>query len=156
MRNRPKIYKLVIGLALTWCHCSPANAPTRLSTLAICNEYKLDDVACACDGGGQVGANHIPARRAGVKTAAAPEAALKGGVLRESATAFLHQSCPVTVCDCQVVAAIGTMIVVDIKCSEFQENFHSLLHLYLLNLLKVVGILVGVVWRGDYTCGLGV
>ena len=76
-------------LTLTWCHCAPADTPTRVSTIiVISTEHQLDDVACACYVG------------------------RKGG-----ATALLHQGCPVPVRDCQVVVVTGGMVL-NVKCSE--------------------------------------
>ena len=66
-----------IVLALTWCHCTPADTPTRPCPTAISTEHQVDDVACA---------SYIS--RQGV-VAAAP----------------LHQGCPVAVRDCQVVVS---------------------------------------------------
>ena len=63
-------------LTLTWCHCSPAETKARLCITAISAEHDLDHVAYACDGSWEGGA-----------------------------AALLHQGCPVTVRDCQVVVA---------------------------------------------------
>ena len=76
-------------LTLTWCHCAPADTPTRSCITAISTELQLDDVACACYVG------------------------RKGG-----AAALLHQGCPVPVCDCQVVEAMTSGRIVNVKCSE--------------------------------------
>ena len=75
-------------LTLTWCHCNPADAPTRPCIKAISSEEKVDDIAGAYDGGRQ-------------------------GV----AAAFLHQSCPVAVRDCQLVEVAGGLGL-NVKCSE--------------------------------------
>ena len=67
-------------LTLTWCHRTPADAPTRVFTIiSISSEHQFDDVACADYVGG------------------------KGG-----ARALLHQGCTVTVHDSQVV--VGTEV----------------------------------------------
>ena len=110
-------------LTLTWCHRTPADTPTRVSTIiAISLEHQLDDVACACYVG-----------RKGV------------------ATALLHQGRTVhPVCDCQVVVATGGMVF-NVECSEMQRKDLSLLHCYHLCLLNVAWVFVGVVWRGDFT-----
>ena len=112
-------------LTLTWCHCNPADAPTRSCITAISSEHQVDDIASAYDGGRQGGA-----------------------------AAFPHQSCPVAVRDCQmVVATVGIpWIFVNIKSSELQWEDLTLLHLYRLCLLKVVWIAARVVWWGDHTC----
>ena len=73
-----------------WCHCSPVDAPTHRSTIVISTEYNLDNVGSASDGGRQ-----------------------------GEAAALLHQSCSVTVHDCQVVILTGGMGL-NVKCSELQ------------------------------------
>ena len=104
-------------LTLTWCYCTPADTPTRVSTIpVISTEHQLDDVACA----GYVGR--------------------KGG-----AAALLHQGCPVPVRDCQVVVATGGMGF-NVKCSELQRKDQSLLNLNCLCLIKALWIVVRVVW----------
>ena len=78
-------------LKLTWCHRSPAETKARVSTIIIISaEHEPDRVGSACDGGWQGGA-----------------------------AALLHQGCPVTVRDCQVVVAAGG-VRLNIKCSELQ------------------------------------
>ena len=84
-------------LTLTWCHRTPTDTPTRVSTIrVISDEQKLDNVTCACYVGRQ------------------------GGAIRGGAAAFLHQSCPIAVHDCQVVGAIMVkgMDILYVKCSE--------------------------------------
>ena len=103
-------------LTLTWCHCAPADTPTRPCTTATSTEHQLDDVACA----GYVGR--------------------KGG-----AAALLHQGCPVPVRDCQVIEATGGMGF-NVKCSELQIKDQPPLHLDRLGPLKDVWIVVRVVW----------
>ena len=71
-------------LILTWCHCSPAETKARLCVTVISAEHEPDRVGSAC-----------------------------GGVWQGGATALLHQGCPVTVSDCQVVVA--KIRVFDIK-----------------------------------------
>ena len=65
-----------IMLTLTCCYCSPTYIPTSACITAISAEVNPDHVAYACDSGWQ-----------------------------EGAAALLHQGCPVTVRDCQVVVA---------------------------------------------------
>ena len=105
-------------LTLTWCHCTPADLPTRVSTnigSAISAEVELDDVALAGDVGRQGGADTLASNL---------NVAIRGG-----ATALLHQGCPVTVRDCQVVGATNDILIVifivivlilgfNVKCSE--------------------------------------
>ena len=80
-----------ILLTLTWCHRTPVDTPTRVSTIIVTStEQKVDNIACASYGSRQ-------------------------GV----AAAFLHQGCPVAVRDCQVVEATGG-IGLNVKCSELQ------------------------------------
>ena len=67
--------------ALTWCHRTPADTPTRSCSIAISAEHQVDDVACASYGSRQGGA-----------------------------TALLHQGCPVAVRDCQVVVGTGGLV----------------------------------------------
>ena len=89
-------------LTLTWCHCSPAETKARLCTYAISAEHDLDHVASACDGGWQGGADTLSSF---------------------GAAALLHQGCPVTVRDCQVVAAtVGTPggSILDVEIIKFQ------------------------------------
>ena len=90
----PKHHHLAdILLTFTWCHCTPADTPARISTItAISNEHQLDNVAFACYVGWQGGA-----------------------------AALLHQGCPVPVCDCQVVVVV-VAAVCDLKCSELQRE----------------------------------
>ena len=77
-------------LTLTWCHCTPADTPTSPCISTISTEHQLDNVACA------------------------------GYVSRQGgATAFLHQSCPVAVRDCQVVVVTPDILLgLYVKCSE--------------------------------------
>ena len=75
-------------LTLTWCHCAPADTPTRSCITAISDEHQLDDVACACYVGREGGA-----------------------------AALLHQGCPVPVRDCQVVGGTS-VTGLNVKCSE--------------------------------------
>ena len=77
-------------MGLTWCHCTPADTPTRPCIKAISTEQKVDDVACA---------SYVS--RQGV------------------AAAFLHQGCSVAVRDCQVVVGTGG-VRLNVKCSELQ------------------------------------
>ena len=91
-------------LTLTWCHCNPADAPTRSCGTAISSEEKVDDIASAYDGGRQGGAHTLASNQ---------NAAIRGG-----AAALLHQSCPVPIRDCQVVGAITGRRRVNVKCSE--------------------------------------
>ena len=108
---------MLLMLTLTWCHCTPADLPTRVSTnigSAISAEVELDDVALAGDVGQQGGADTLASNL---------NVAIRGG-----ATALLHQGCPVTVRDCQVVRAtdVGVIVIVivllilgfNVKCSE--------------------------------------
>ena len=91
-------------LTLTWCHRTPADTPTRPCISIISNERQLDDVACA----GYVG------RQGGADTLVSDQnVAIRGG-----SAAFLHQSCPVAVRDCQVVVTVGIPQCVNVKCSE--------------------------------------
>ena len=79
-------------LTLTCCYCSPTYIPTSACITVISAEVYPDHVAYACDGGWQGGA-------------ASP----------------LHQGCPVTVRDCQVVVETVGMCVnprINVKCSE--------------------------------------
>ena len=109
---------------VTWRHRTPADTPSRPWNIAICNEHKVDHVACACYIGRLV-----------------------------SAAASLHQGGPVAVYDCQVVRATQGVIRLNVKCSELQEQDQSVLHLYRFCLLKIVGIVDRVVrWRHN-TCG---
>ena len=89
-------------LTLTWCYCTPSDTPTRPCNAAIGDEHQVDDVACACYGSRQGGADTLASNK---------NVAMRGG-----AAAPLHQGCPVTVRDCQVVRAI---IGINVKCSEF-------------------------------------
>ena len=75
-------------LTLTWCYCTPADTPARPCNAAIGDEHQLDDVACA----GYV-------------------------CWQRGSTALLHQGCPFTVRDCQVVV-VTSGFGFDVKCSE--------------------------------------
>ena len=95
-------------LTLTWCHRTPADTPTRVSSInAISTEHQLDNVACA----GYMG------RKRGADTLASDQ---NVDVIRGGAAALLHQGCPVPVRDCQVVEATGgtTVMGFNVKCSE--------------------------------------
>ena len=89
-------------LTLTWCHCSPADPPTKSFNIVISSEHQVDDIASAYDGGRQGGADTL---------------ATNPSALRGVAAAFLHQSCPVAVRDCQMVPETGGTVF-DVKCSE--------------------------------------
>ena len=65
-------------LTLTCCYCSPTYIPTSACITAISAEVKHNHIAYASDGGWQGGA-----------------------------ASLLHQGCPVTVRDCQVVVTVG-------------------------------------------------
>ena len=91
-------------LTLTSCHCTPADTPTRPCTPVTSNEHQLDNVASA----GYVG------RQGGADTLASNQNVAIGG----GAAAFLHQGCPVTVRDCQVVPVTVGMVL-NVECSEF-------------------------------------
>ena len=77
-----------ILLALTWCHRTPANTPTRPCGAAISTEHQINDVAFACYVGREGGA-----------------------------AALLHQGRPVPIRDCQVVVT-GAVTVFSVKSSE--------------------------------------
>ena len=77
-------------LTLTCCYCSPTYIPTSACSTVISAEVYPDHVAYACDGGWE----------------------------GEENAALLHQGCPVTVRDCQVVVAAGGTPRVNVKCSE--------------------------------------
>ena len=79
-------------LTLTWGHCTPADTPTSPCTTAISNEHQVDDIACASYVSRQGGADPLASNK---------------NVARGGAAAFLHQSCPVAVLDCQVVGGTG-------------------------------------------------
>ena len=75
-------------LTLTWCRSTPADTPTSPCISGISTEHQLDSVASACY------------------------------ISRQGpAAASLHQGCPVTVHDCQVVIITGGMVC-NAKCSE--------------------------------------
>ena len=139
-------------LTLTWCHCTPADTPTSSCIPAISTEHQLDNVACAGYIGRQGGAHSLVSDQ---------NVAIGGG-----AAALLHQSCPVAVHNCQVVVATNERVIVILVCRiiiiilsfnvesiKFQGQDQSLLNFYCLCQLKVVRIEVGIVWRGDDTCG---
>ena len=77
-----------IMLTLTCCYCSPTHIPTNACTTVSSAEVKPNHVAYACDGSWEGGA-----------------------------AALLHQGCPVTVRDCQVVIATG-VTELNVKCGE--------------------------------------
>ena len=78
-----------ILLALTWCHRSPADTPTRfLTSMVSCKQY-VDEIALAAD------------------------LARQGG-----ATGLAHQGRPVSILDCQIViVTIGMGL--NVEGSEF-------------------------------------
>ena len=93
-------------LTLTWCHCNPADSPTSLCNTAISSEHKVDDIGFAYDGGRQGGADTLASNQ-------------NVAIVRGGAAAFLHQSCPVAVSDCQMVEDTGGLVL-NVKCSESQ------------------------------------
>ena len=110
---------MLLMLTLTWCDHTPPDPPTSPSICAISAEHQLDNVACACYVGRQGGADTLASNL---------NVAIRGG-----ATALLHQGCPVTVRDFQVVRAtdVGVIVIVivllifvllilsfNVKCSE--------------------------------------
>ena len=90
-------------LALTWCHRSPVNTPTRKCPQAIGTEHELDNISLACYIGRQGGARDTLASN-------------QNATIIEGAAALLHQDCPVTVCDFQKVATSGMWF--NDECSE--------------------------------------
>ena len=92
----------------TWCYRTPGNTPTRPCIIAISSENKVDNMAPASDFFWE----------GGMLKLASNHDAMQG-----RATALLQQDCPVTVCDCQVVAGtVGTRrrMFLNVKCSESQ------------------------------------
>ena len=71
---------------------------------------------------------------------------------QERAAALVHQGFPVLVFDLDMVACA---VVTDRnnKSCELQPQYLPNLHSYRHCLLKVGRVVVGVVWRGDDTCG---
>ena len=110
-------------LTLTLCHCNPADAPTRPSTIHVSLEVKLDSVGRADDCVGRQGG-------------AAP---------------LLHQGRSVAIPDCQVVVApCGREI--NVECSEFQCHDQFLIHFYYVGPLNIVWVVVGIIWRSEHAC----
>ena len=72
------------------CHRPPADTPTGPRRTAIRGEHQVDGVASASNGRWQGGA-----------------------------TSLLHQSCPVTVRDCQVVESTVLILLLNSESSEF-------------------------------------
>ena len=103
-------------LTLTWCHCTPTDTPASRTIIVISDEHQIDYVASA-------------------------------GYISwlDGAATFLHQGCSVPVGYCQVAVGTGGMIS-NVKCSELQRKDQSLLHLYRLGFLEVLGIVARVVW----------
>ena len=95
-------------IAFTWTrwHCTPANAPARHCISSISTEEKVDHVARTF-----YGWQH----RCIVFLASDHDA-----VVREGAAALLHQGCPISVHDCQVVEATSGMgrVRPNFKCGE--------------------------------------
>ena len=73
-------------VTLTWCHCAPADTPTRIFHSTISTEIEIDDVAFTF---------YIRHQEFVLEETAAP----------------LHQSCPVTIDDCKVVVGTGVFTV---------------------------------------------
>ena len=95
------------GLLLTstcWRR-TPGNTPTRVSTIVIIRkEVKLDNVACTCDDGRQRGANIVVSN---------VDITIVG-----AAADHIHQGCPVTVLDYQVVTITPTGTRFHVHCIE--------------------------------------
>ena len=87
---------------------SPTHIPTSTCTPAISAEVYPDHVAYASDGGWEGGEDTLASDQPW------PRENLEGG-----AAALLHQGCPVSVRDCQVVVVTGG-IKFNVKCSELQ------------------------------------
>ena len=71
---------------------------------------------------------------------------------RGLAAALVHQDFPVPICDLEMVA-ITVATVPNSKSGELKPQYFPTLHLNRLCLCDVVRVLLGVVWRGDNTCG---
>ena len=72
------------------------------------------------------------------------------------AAAPVHQGCPVPFYDFDIVAWAGGRITVtriNFKVGKLQPQHLPTLYLYPICPLEVVRIILGVVWRGDDTCG---
>ena len=71
------------------------------------------------------------------------------------ATAFVHQGCPIPICDFDMAAWAFVNISADSnsECGELQPQYLPALYLYSLRLVVVERVVAGVVWRRDNTCG---
>ena len=107
----------------TWCHRRPAETPTRLCLTAIRPEEDHHGVAVGHDDWRQA-----------------------------EAAALVHQGFPVLVFDLDMVAC-AVAAGPNIKLGKLQPQYLPNLNLYPLCPLNVSRVVVGVVWRGDNTCG---
>ena len=94
-------------MTLAWCHCPPADTPTRPCPKIISGEHQVDAVAPASYGRWQGGANTLVSDH---------NATIRAIIIVGAAT-LLHQGCPIAVRDCQVVVETDG-IRFDVKCSE--------------------------------------
>ena len=116
----------------TWCHCTPAETPTRLCIIAICPKK---DVHC------------VGGRRDVWRQEEKGTGWFDWGV----ATAVVHQGCPVPICDLDMVP-LTIRSPPNSKVGELQPQYLSTLHLNCLGLLKVVRVIARVVWWSKNTC----
>ena len=69
------------------------------------------------------------------------------------ATAHVHQGSPVPIRDLDMVACTVVTTDPNGKAGELQPQYLPTLHVNRICFLKVRRVVVGVVWRGDNTCG---
>ena len=115
----------------TWCQSSPLQSPTSIPTAVIRVKQYLHSVGFGYDG-----------------------CWWQGGT-----TALVHQDCPVSIGDLDIVLRTGGSTMCNFKLCELQPHYLPTLHHYRFCLVKIVRVYVyGVVpivqWRGDNTWGL--
>ena len=119
-------------LALTWCHCTPAEIPTspcfKKCFTAIRVEQDLHSVAPGCYDWRQ--------EVIGIRW-----------IIRGVAAAVVHQGCPVPICDLDKVTWAGGDITTNpnSKVGELQPQYLPTLHFYGFGLVHVVRIVIRVV-----------
>ena len=57
-KNLKKLTRNML-LALTWCHCTPADTPASPIAITISTEHQVDHIACASYGSRQGGADTL-------------------------------------------------------------------------------------------------
>ena len=120
----------------TWRHRCPVETPASSTTTTIRVVVDVHGIGLCCDHWRHEVTGRIR-RDCGV------------------ATAFVHQDCPVPICDFDMAAWAFVNISADSnsKLGELQPQCLPTLYLYSLCFVDAGRVAAGVVWRRDNTCG---